>query len=306
MGDFRTYGVAGVELPARRADRWSVNSTKTSLSADSASINGDDRLTREQRTAYMRYHRARNHDNALRSRAEGVATEPGPGDVDLRAEWSPARHDVAAFFRWFGRAAFERFGGREVTILDIGCGGAFIAPFLAEAGLRGVYCGVDLRARGDWAGHPIHGLQTRFVQGDIMSMDVDALPMADLVVSATALEHIADDRGAVGRVARRLVPGGMQGHFVPGEEALDLYGPHGWRQYSPRCLRSLFPGGRIFRYGGTATSRLHLFGLTRALERGTPDVRARHPGLYVRALKAARRADAAEDNQFPSMYGVVG
>lgn len=282
-----------------------MNSTSTSSPAVPAAINGDARLTPDERKAYMRYHRARNHDNAQRSRAEGVVTEPGAGEIELTSAWSPARHDVAAFFRWFGRAALERFAGRDVTILDIGCGGAFIAPLLAEAGLRGEYCGIDLRQRGDWTQAPIGGLRTRFVQGDILSIDVDALPMADMVVSATALEHIADDRAAVRRMERRLAPGGMQAHFVPGEEALDLYGPHGWRQYSPRCLRSLFPDGRILRFGGTAASRLHLFGLTRPEREGRADVRARHPGLYVRALEAARRADAAEDNQFPSMYGVV-
>lgn len=270
---------------------------------DPSLINGDRRLSADEYAAYVRYHRARNDLNS--SLSSGVTTAPGPGEFEFHPGWSPSRHDVDAFFRWVGSRVAARVGPRPVTVVDIGCGAAFAAVALARAGLVGRYVGVDTQLRGDWPGICFGGLRSEFLQGDINRIDAEEIPKADVVVSATALEHIQDDRLAVTKVAERLSPDGVQAHFVPAEAALALYGAHGWRQYSPSCLRRLFPDGTIYRYGGPFTNRLHLASITTPMRRGRPDARESHPELYRRALVAARDADDRAGRPEPSMYGVV-
>ena len=275
------------------------------LATDPATINGDRRLTPDEAAAYVGHHQRRNADNAQRAGRENILTSPGPGDIELHPDWSPARHDVAAFFRWVAQRLAQRFAGQPITIVDLGCGGAFIAPFLASAGLRGTYVGIDISSRGTWSTGPIGALQTKFIRADIATLTLEQIPAADVIVSATALEHIEHDRDAVQRLQARLSPQGVQAHLVPAEASLDLYGPHGWRQYSPACLRDLFPTCQIFRYGGPGTNRLHNATITRPLARGTTDGRSRHPALYTKALSRARLIDRHLSKTSPSMYGVL-
>jgi SAM-dependent methyltransferase len=273
--------------------------------ADPAAINGDRQLSSGEHRAYMQFHRQRNAENAAKSRQERVVTLPGPGDAAFNPAWSPARHDAAAFFSWVGRLAFERFGPEPITIIDLGCGAGFTAPHLADAGLAGDYVGIDIAQRKNWSDQPIGPLRPSLIVGDIATLDLELIPRADLIVSATALEHIEDDRGAIERLRSRLSPRGIHAHFVPGEAALDLYGPHGWRQYSPRCLHAIFPTGDIFRFGGAGTNRLHASLITRPTSRGQRDGRSRHPLLYAKALRRARAIDASLEWNPASMYAVL-
>jgi SAM-dependent methyltransferase len=274
------------------------------LALDPAAINGDLPLNQAQRRAYLDFHRDRNATNAALSTAEGIETLPPTGSIVFEPAWSPARHDVAAFFRWAADRARLRFGLSPISIIDLGCGGGFVATLLADAGIHGDYLGIDLTPRASWSSRTIGGLRVRFLQVDIALIPDHQLPAADFIVSATALEHIEDDHAAITRLTSRLSPHGMQAHFVPGEAALDLYGPHGWRQYSPRCLRALFPNGDIYRYGGPGTNRLHTSLISRPTAKGQPDGRARHPHLYELALLRARQLDAASNHTNASMYGV--
>lgn len=271
---------------------------------DAGAINGDTQLSAQQRRAYMAHHRERNSANARLSAIEGVTTLPPVGSCAFNPAWSPARHDVAAFFAWVGDRAAAHFGARPITVVDIGCGGGFVGTLLAERGVRGEYIGVDITRRASWSERDIGGLHARFIEADITRIGADEIPSIDLVVSATALEHIEDDRAAIAHVSSRLSARGAHAHFVPGECALELYGPHGWRQYSPRCLRALFPSGEIFRYGGPGTNRLHAALITRPTSRGMADGRARHPRLYELAMNRAREVDAAAGHAEASMYGV--
>lgn len=273
--------------------------------AEPAAINGDRPLSSPEYRAYMQFHRERNASNAARSAREGVMTQPGPAPAEFNPIWSPARHDAAAFFSWIGRILSERFGSTQITIVDLGCGAGFIAPHLSAAGLAGDYIGIDIVQRKNWSDQPIGFLRPSLIVGDIATIDLDRIPRADVLVSATALEHIEDDRGAVERLRSRLAPHGIQAHFVPGEAALELYGPHGWRQYSPRCLRDIFPTGDIFRFGGAGTNRLHASLITHPTTRGRKDGRSRHPTLYANAWRQARAIDASLDWNPASMYAVL-
>ncbi|MFY1634641.1 methyltransferase domain-containing protein [Solwaraspora sp. WMMB335] len=91
----------------------------------------------------------------------------------------------------------------DATLVDIGCGGGLLAPYLRGKGYRHV--GVDLvgsalRQAGAHGVHPMYG-------------DAAALPVtdaaADVVSAGELLEHVTDLSAAVGEACRVLRPGGL-------------------------------------------------------------------------------------------------
>jgi SAM-dependent methyltransferase len=212
-----------------------------------------------QRRAYLDYHAARNAANAVRSRELGIETRPLPiGRVHVPGPVSPARWAVSQFFDLAASLLRPNFIGRAITILDLGCGkGEAALPCFAAHGYRGRYIGLDLAKHPKWTTNAPSGFTKELVLADVHEIDVQKLPPIDLLVSATCLEHIREDGVVLSRFAERLSPAAAQAHFVPGEGALPLYTTHGWRQYSPACLRERFPTGEIHRAGGHASSWLH-------------------------------------------------
>ena len=189
-------------------------------------------------------------------------------------------------------------------MFDLGCGtGNAVLPFFEEAGLRGRYIGLDIKGDKRFPTVSSRSFSRELIIADIHTFDVGTLPPIDLFVSATALEHIRDDADAVARLTTRLAPGGAQVHYIPGEAALKLYGQHGWRQYSPRCLQALFPEGDLYRAGGHCSNALH----ERAITRGAPDHswRSHHPQLYRHLRNASLVIDRVLGNQPSTMYGVI-
>ncbi len=269
-------------------------------------LNGDLPLTRDETAAYMDFHARRNARNAERSRALGVQTSPSPvwgWRTDSGA--SPARILLDAFFRRLAHDLAPRFAGRRVTIVDIGCGsGGRIATF-GDAGFTGEFVGIDIVRSLRWPVQPVGGLRPSLVVGDVHALDVRRLPPIDLLISTTSLEHIRDVPGVIGRLRRRMTPGSVQVHFVPGEAALELYGKHGWRQYSPACLRGLFPRGVIYRFGGPFSSELHLRAIYQPSLRGRPLWCHSMPRMYALLRSAALGADRLLGCPRPSMYAVV-
>lgn len=268
-----------------------------------AGINGDRALSAAERRAYMEHHAGRNA--ALAGTSAGIPTLPACWSGVKGAPGStPARVAMLQFFDWASAALAPRFAGRAVTIVDIGCGtGRQLDPFIAH-GYRGLYVGIDVARHPKWADGAGGAFERRLVVADVNALDPAVLPPIDLLISATALEHIRDDTGAVRRLASRLAPGGVQVHFVPGEAALPLYGPHGWRQYSPACLSAMFPGAEIYRFGGVFTNWLHLRWVTPATEgRGTLKERWTRSYGVLRGL--ASGLDRLAGNRPASMYGVI-
>jgi 2-polyprenyl-6-hydroxyphenyl methylase/3-demethylubiquinone-9 3-methyltransferase len=89
------------------------------------------------------------------------------------------------------------------VLVDLGCGGGLLAPFVAGKGYR--HIGVDLRragleqsaGRGLWA-----------VQGDVTTLPLSS-GCADVVVAGEILEHVHDLPAAVAEACRLLRPGGL-------------------------------------------------------------------------------------------------
>jgi hypothetical protein len=114
----------------------------------------------------------------------------------------------------------------------------------------------------------------------------------DLLVSVSALEHIARDRELIRRLSAHMAPGGLEVHAVPAGSGLIAYLWHGYRQYTPSMLAERFGSERmeIFRLGGFGSFLLHVALIT-------PEifvrrfVRARAPGVYRAFLRAALAID---------------
>jgi SAM-dependent methyltransferase len=295
-------------MPAH-AEQPSTEQRPSDQRRDAHRLNGDWALSPAEVEAYVAFHRARNRANIASSTKARLCAKAGPisspEHVVVSAEFSPARTDVGVFFAWAAQRIAMRFavggdplarlGTRPLTILDLGCGSGFLAPILAQAGLCGRYIGLDIKRHAKWIDGVAPGspeLRRELVVADIGSFDVGVLPMLDVIVSCTALEHIEDDAGALAKLSTRLAPWGVQAHAVPGELSLPLYGPHGWRQYSPACLQALLPGCEMYRYGGPNTLRVHASCITKRLEAGKVDGRKAHPCMYERAVTKARALDA--------------
>lgn len=285
---------------------------------DAAHINGDRALTREEHDAYIAHHRARNARNLQAS--TDIAVNQGPiassQHVVISPEFSPSRTDLQVFFAYAASRIAQRFavsgdpltrlGSRPLTILDLGCGSGFLAPILGRAGLCGRYIGLDIKRHPKWVdGYHAssHELRRELIVCDIASLDPRDLPTLDVIVSSTALEHIEDDAHALAKLSSRLAPWGVQAHVVPGELGLRVYDPHGWRQYSPHCLRTLFPTAELFRYGGPAALRVHERCITQRVAQRKQDARTAHPRMYERAVTKARALDARTQAKGKTSFG---
>ncbi len=273
-----------------------------------AALNGDLPLTGEQRRAYMAHHADRNRSNARRSRELGIRTRPIPlPNTRAPDRASPARVMVSAFFAHAAERLWRACRGMgpvpPITVLDIGCGaGNAVLPFLESVGFGGRYIGLDISPHRAWATHTSTSFTRELIVDDVHTLDVRRLPPIDLLVSSTALEHLRDDAGSLARLAALLTPRGAQIHYVPGEAALPLYGPHGWRQYSPACLRALFPRAELYRAGGACSSALHAWAIP---SDGSPGLRECRPGLYRLLRKGSLLIDRLAGNTPATMYGVL-
>ena len=124
-------------------------------------------------------------------------------DDFVDAWWRP--HGPFAMLRWIAMARAEHIppATRDGAILvDLGCGGGLLAPYVAELGYRHV--GLDrvdsaLRVAGE---HGVTG-----VRADVMSVPL-ADGCADVVSAGEILEHVLDPSTVVAEACRLLRPGG--------------------------------------------------------------------------------------------------
>lgn len=275
-----------------------------------AIINGDRVLTPEEHARYMAMNRARNRARARASRH--VRTQPGPMLRDASAiagqrAITPARMGMNAFFDFVALALRGVLGNRPITVVDIGCGSGTALEAFVRHGYQGSYLGLDISRHRKWKDGAQQGFERALVLGDIHALDLEEALRGraiDLLLSSTALEHFEDDRAALARITPHLANGAAQAHYVPGEAALDLYGPHGFRQYSPNCLQERFPGAEVYRFGGVGSNLLHRAIITRET-RGLSSWRERFTRGYDVARHIAVTIDRWTGNTPASAYGVL-
>ncbi len=134
---------------------------------------------------------------------------------DLGERWYTAADDPVALLRaesrlrtgWLLETLRTRRGGAPQAILDVGCGGGFLANALAEEGHE--VTGIDL-APGALAVARRHDA-TRTVT--YLTADARHMPFGegrfDVVCAMDFLEHLAEREGFLDEVARVLRPGGL-------------------------------------------------------------------------------------------------
>lgn len=273
-------------------------------------LNGDRALNPAEHARYMFTNRARNRANARDSRE--ISTRPGPLLRDASAiagqhAITPARLGMNAFFDFAAGALRPALGQRPIVIVDIGCGSGTALDAFVRNRYQGSYIGLDIACNRKWIDGSQGGFDRRLVLGDIHAMDLAAALAGrriDLLLSSTSLEHFEDDQAALARVREHLAPHAGEAHYVPGEAALDLYGPHGFRQYSPKCLRERFPAGEIYRFGGVGSNLLHRAVITRETK-GLSSWRERFTRGYDLARNLAVTLDRWTGNSPASAYGVL-
>jgi ubiquinone/menaquinone biosynthesis C-methylase UbiE len=133
------------------------------------------------------------------------------------------------------------------TVLDIACGDARLAAYIAEAGAR-LVAGVDVShvglklGRERWAADQPHSIRrATFIQGDGLSLPV-ASGVFDIVVASEILEHVEDSEVLLREAARALKPEGALIVTTPyrlTEKPLDAHHKH---EYFPGELKELMHG----------------------------------------------------------------
>jgi ubiquinone/menaquinone biosynthesis C-methylase UbiE len=135
------------------------------------------------------------------------------------------------------------------TVLDIACGDARLAAYIAEAGAK-LVAGVDMShiglkvGRARWAvDQPGSIGRASFIQGDGLSLPVGS-GLFDIVVASEIIEHVDDADAFLREASRPLKPEGALIVTTPyrlTEKPLDPYHTH---EYFPGELEALM--GRFF------------------------------------------------------------
>jgi ubiquinone/menaquinone biosynthesis C-methylase UbiE len=116
---------------------------------------------------------------------------------------------------WTRRAILDRLGPLPArpVVIDAGCSSGYLLADLRARLPQAKLIGVDLVASGLRKAH-IHVPDALLLQADVC-----ALPLTDecvdAVVSANLLEHVPDDKQALGEIFRMLRPGGRAAIVVP-------------------------------------------------------------------------------------------
>lgn len=250
----------------------------------SAEISGDSRLTVAQRLRYLACNLGRNLKpgkctaQRLRFIAGRLPRTPSTA--------SPGRTLTEAFLH---SRLPKMLPPGELRVLEIGCGSGSLTRLLAEVGYSGSYVGVDIADRFDRTAQP--DFRRDFVLADAHRFEPDG--KFDLVISVSALEHIADDRRLIARLGGFLAPGGLQLHFVPSGWGLLTYLWHGYRQYSAASLEERFASPRtsIISMGGAASFMLHFLFITVGEILLRLCLRQRLPRLYGPLLDGCLKLD---------------
>lgn len=177
-----------------------------------------------------------------------------------------------------------------VSVLDIGCGTAYMRSILSNAGYAGEYVGVDIVREPKLDEKSTPAFSMTFVQQDINTFESSR--RFDLVFSNTSLEHVPNDFVAVQKAHELSADNGVEVHIVPSHWSLPLYIWHGYRQYTPARLKRMFSDTphTIYRLGGFASWCVHFFCIT-VPERIFGMSSFRKGALYPKMKRWANMAD---------------
>jgi SAM-dependent methyltransferase len=110
----------------------------------------------------------------------------------------------------------------DATVADIGCSSGYLLHDLEHRLPSAMLIGVDMIASGLRKAHALVP-RARLLRADACDLPIESAVL-DAVVSVNLLEHIPDDRRALGEIRRVLAPGGVGVLVVPtGASTYDYY-----------------------------------------------------------------------------------
>ncbi|HWQ92265.1 MAG TPA: methyltransferase domain-containing protein [Clostridia bacterium] len=136
--------------------------------------------------------------------------------VEERHFWFRARNNVIA-------AAMEPLGlelGSNARVLEVGCGNGNVLPVLRKIFPRGRLVGMDLFQEG--LNYSRRRCECELVEGDVLHAPFPGGSF-DVVGMFDVLEHIENDRAALGALHALLAPGGALVLTVPANPRLWSY-----------------------------------------------------------------------------------
>jgi SAM-dependent methyltransferase len=165
----------------------------------------------------------------------------------MHETWAGANHPIDDMSRGWAASALRRHVTLPAPVLlEVGCSSGFFITSLRDQWPSALVMGSDFLR------DPLERLAAREPAIPLLQFDLVQCPLpdgsVDAIVMLNVLEHILDDRAAVGQVARVLKPGGIAVVEVPAGphlyDAYDEFLQHE-RRYTARTLASLLEGGGL-------------------------------------------------------------
>lgn len=205
----------------------------------------------------------------------------------------------------------------EIRVLDSGCGAGNYGATLMEWSGNTIssYTGLDLFPRENWHALEAANPTFKFQQCEDKDTYKHIPPSANFLMSQSAIEHFRYDLEFFGQIRDHVNGYGrpaVQVHLFPSSACLRLYGPHGFRHYTPRTvsmITRLFDERShcvLYGLGGRECNALHYEFITSHSSVWRPgDLRDQKPDDYVKRLRSAVEADFKDPGRDPAFWALV-
>lgn len=207
----------------------------------------------------------------------------------------------------------QELGGLHV--LDTGCGSGSYGDYLDTCSNGNVrrYVGLDVYEHPSWSTST--SPRRAFHRFNGRSIATHIPPETNFFMSQSAIEHFPNDRRYFEDLKHFIESQTrpvLQVHLFPSMACLNLYGRHGYRQYTPRTvsrITRMFPDAQclLFGLGGPACNRVHDQYITQPLYKEGADYRKTKPDAYRDTLMEAIKEDASNPSAIndPSFWILV-